>query len=194
MSSSKIVYLLILTSISFIDFLPCVHCQLPNIYDLTWFDSFSLENYEGLFNGQDTKLYESSNPLDENIVTSNTGNEKSKKTTEDNNESADASLEDGGHFDSRFVQQSDRRTQRIMQELTEACQQTSACSSRAIPVPFERLACIRKCVSPNCYAAVYMDQPLEPGEIDVKYSQYKACFHRQWKSRYSRTYDHLNEL
>ena len=108
MSSSKIVYLLILTSISFIDFLPCVHCQLPNIYDLTWFDSFSLENYEGLFNSQDTKLYESSNPLDENIVTSNNDYEKSKKTMEDNNESADASLEEGGHFDSRFVQQSDR--------------------------------------------------------------------------------------
>jgi len=193
MSSSKIVFFLILTSISFIDFLPCVHCQLPNIYDLTWFDSFSLENYEGLFNSQDTKLHEASN-LDEKIVKSNNGYEKSKKTTEENNESADASLEEGGHFDSRFVQQSDRRTQRIMQELTEACQQTSACSSRAIPVPFERLACIRKCVSPNCYAAVYMDQPLEPGEIDVKYSQYKACFHRQWKSRYSRTYDHLNEL
>ena len=87
-----------------------------------------------------------------------------------------------------------RRTQRIMQELTEACQQNSACSSRAIPVAFERLACIRKCVSPNCYAAVYMDQPLEPGEIDVNYSKYKACFHRHWKSRYSKTYDHLNEL
>ena len=107
MSSSKIVYLLILTSISFIDFLPCVHCQLPNIYDLTWFDSFSLENYEGLFNSQDTKLHEASS-LDEKIVKSNNGYEKSKKTTEENNESADASLEEGGHFDSRFVQQSDR--------------------------------------------------------------------------------------
>ena len=100
-------YLLILTSISFIDFLPCVHCQLPNIYDLTWFDSFSLENYEGLFNSQDTKLHDASN-LDEKIVKSNNGYEKSKKTTEENNESADASLEEGGHFDSRFVQQSDR--------------------------------------------------------------------------------------
>ena len=107
MSSSKSVFFLILTSISFIDFLPCVHCQLPNIYDLTWFDSFSLENYEGLFNSQDTKLHDASN-LDEKIVNSNNGYEKSKKTTEENNESADASLEEGGHFDSRFVQQSDR--------------------------------------------------------------------------------------
>ena len=82
MSSSKIVFLLILTSISFIDFLPCVHCQLPNIYDLTWFDSFSLENYEGLFNSQDTKLHDASN-LDEKIVNSNNGYEKSKKTTEE---------------------------------------------------------------------------------------------------------------
>ena len=81
-----------------------------------------------------------------------------------------------------------------MQELTEACTQNTACSARAIPIAFERLACIRKCVSPNCYAAVYLDQPLEPGEIDVKYSKYKACFHRHWKSRYSNTYSHLTEL
>ena len=81
-----------------------------------------------------------------------------------------------------------------MKELTEACTQNTACSARTIPIAFERLACIRKCVSPNCYAAVYLDQPLEPGEIDVKYSKYKACFHRQWKFRYSKTYSHLNEL
>ena len=87
-----------------------------------------------------------------------------------------------------------RRTQRIMEELTEACQQNSMCSARSIPLPFDRLACIRKCVSPNCYAAVYLDQPLEPGEIDVKYSKYKACFHRHWRSRYANTYSHLNEL
>ena len=87
-----------------------------------------------------------------------------------------------------------RRTQRIMEELTEACQQNSMCSARSIPLPFDRLACIRKCVSPNCYASVYLDQPLEPGEIDVKYSKYKACFHRHWRSRYANTYSHLNEL
>ena len=89
---------------------------------------------------------------------------------------------------------SKRRTQRIMEELTEACQQNSLCSARSIPLPFDRLACIRKCVSPNCYASVYLDQPLEPGEIDVKYSKYKACFHRHWRSRYANTYSHLNEL
>ena len=81
-----------------------------------------------------------------------------------------------------------------MEELTEACQQNSLCSTRSIPLPFDRLACIRKCVSPNCYASVYLDQPLEPGEIDVKYSKYKACFHRHWRSRYANTYSHLNEL
>jgi len=203
MSSINILCFSILTSIILIDYLPCVNCQLPNIYDLTWFDSFSLENYGGFLNRHETKLgsnkdqssnFPNSDPLDDKIMSANQGFEKLSKTTEDNNESADASLEEGGHFDSRFVQQSDRRTQRIMQELTEACQQNSACSSRTIPIPFERLACIRKCVSPNCYAAVYLDQPLEPGEIDVKYSKYKACFHRHWKSRYSRTYDHLNEL
>ena len=96
------------TSLFFIDFLPCVTCQLPNIYDLTWFESFSLENYEGLFNSHDQKIKEASSPLEEKITLSNKEFEKFAKTTEDSNESADVSLEEGGHFDSRFVQQSDR--------------------------------------------------------------------------------------
>ena len=87
-----------------------------------------------------------------------------------------------------------RRTQHIMQELTNACQQNPACGPRAIPTPFDRIACIRKCVSPSCYSAIYGSQPLEPGEIDVKYSQYKACFHQHWKHRYVNTYNELNEV
>ena len=58
------------TSLFFIDFLPCVNCQLPNIYDLTWFESFSLENYEGLFNSHDQKIKEASSPLEEKITNS----------------------------------------------------------------------------------------------------------------------------
>ena len=117
MSSINILCFSILTSIILIDYLPCVNCQLPNIYDLTWFDSFSLENYGGLFNSHETKLgpnneesntFPNSGPLEDKIRSANKGFEKLSKTTEDNNESADASLEEGGHFDSRFVQQSDR--------------------------------------------------------------------------------------
>ncbi len=29
--------------------------------------------------------------------------------------------------------------------------------------------------------------PLEPGEIDVNYVQYKKCFHNHWKNSYRRT-------
>ena len=117
MSSIKILCFSILTSITIIDYLPCVNCQLPNIYDLTWFDSFSLENYGGLFSSHETKLgstkepsntFPNSDTLDDKMMSANKGFEKLSKTTEDNNESADASLEEGGHFDSRFVQQSDR--------------------------------------------------------------------------------------
>ena len=117
MSSINILCFSVLTSIISIDYLPCINCQLPNIYDLTWFDSFSLENYGGLFHSHETKLgsnneqssnFPNSDPLDDKIMSANKGFEKISKTTEDNNESADASLEEGGHFDSRFVQQSDR--------------------------------------------------------------------------------------
>ena len=117
MSSINIVCLVVLTSTTTINFLPCVNCQLPNIYDLTWFDSFSLENYEGLFNNHDrthgsnpetSNILPHGSAIDENLMSSSNDFEKFAKTTEDNNESADASLEEGGHFDSRFVQQSDR--------------------------------------------------------------------------------------
>ena len=75
----------------------------------------------------------------------------------------------------------DKHTLLIMKEMTSACQQNQACFKLD---PFDKLACIRKCVSPSCYAKIYDYSPLEPGEIDVLYPQYKACFHDLWKDKY----------
>ena len=75
----------------------------------------------------------------------------------------------------------DKHTLLIMKEMTSACQQNQACFKLD---PFDKLACIRRCVSPNCYAKIYDYSPLEPGEIDVLYPQYKACFHNLWKDKY----------
>ena len=38
------------------DFLPRVNGQLPNIYDLTWFESFSIQNYDGFWKDAETNV------------------------------------------------------------------------------------------------------------------------------------------
>ena len=106
-----------------INFLPCVNCQLPNLYDLTWFESFSLQNYdEFLTSHGETKFSQKSDSqkvfsqsdIDKFLADdlgSSLGRASNKfpTTTDDSHvESADVLSEDGGHFDSRFVQQSDR--------------------------------------------------------------------------------------
>lgn len=75
----------------------------------------------------------------------------------------------------------DKHTLTIMRELTEACQQNLACLKLD---PFDKVACIRRCVSPTCYAKIYDSSPLEPGEIDVNYPRYKSCFHKMWKNKH----------
>ena len=82
----------------------------------------------------------------------------------------------------------DKRTQVFMQELTAACKQNSNCLKKT---PFEKVACIRSCVSPHCYRLVYGKDPLEPGEIDVKYNDYKICFHHTLKDKHPLAYNDL---
>ena len=75
----------------------------------------------------------------------------------------------------------DKHTLTIMKEMTAACRQNPLCAKLD---PFDRVACIRRCVSPMCYNQIYDSSPLEPGEIDTKYPGYKSCFHKLWKSKY----------
>ena len=49
----QVVCSVVLMSVFNIYLLPCVNCQLPNVYDLTWFESFSLQNYGGFLNDYD---------------------------------------------------------------------------------------------------------------------------------------------
>ena len=112
----QVVCFVVLMSILHIYLLTYVNCQLPNIYDLTWFESFSLQNYDGFLNDYDTgmgsksdphKIFSSSNVfVDEDPVDKNTN--AFLKSTEENVMSADGLSEDGGHFEGRLVQQSDR--------------------------------------------------------------------------------------
>lgn len=69
----------------------------------------------------------------------------------------------------------------IMKEMTAACHQNPSCVKQE---PFDKVACIRRCVSPLCYSKFYQSSPLEPGEIDLKYPHYKSCFHDLWKNKH----------
>lgn len=51
----------------------------------------------------------------------------------------------------------------------------------------EQTICIRKCVSPFCYNELYGDDPLEEGEIDVRFNSFKGCLQqdKMVSNRYS---------
>mmetsp|Transcript_50954 Transcript_50954/g.111630 ORF Transcript_50954/g.111630 Transcript_50954/m.111630 type:complete len:107 (-) Transcript_50954:144-464(-) len=50
---------------------------------------------------------------------------------------------------------------------------------KGIPVD-ENDDCVDQCVSPKCYAEVYADEPLEPGEVDKKRRNlFTACTRRE---------------
>lgn len=102
------------------NFLPRVNGQLPNIYDLTWFESFSIQNYDGFWKDSETnvganrdtkKAFEYGNNdifSYEDLVSAEKIPNTFSKTKEDNTQSADVSSEESGHFDSHSVQQSNR--------------------------------------------------------------------------------------
>ena len=41
--------------------------------------------------------------------------------------------------------------------------------------------CIRRCISSSCYRDIYQKDPLERGEIDVRYNQFKTCWIKEQK-------------
>ena len=123
MVAVRSVYFMVLIFTIYIDLLPCVYCQLPNIYDLTWFESFSLQNYDEFLTSHDDtnfnpksdsqKLFSQSDIdsflADDLRSSSDKTSNKFTRTTDDSHaESADVLSRDSGHFDSLFVQQSDR--------------------------------------------------------------------------------------
>ena len=104
-----------------------IRSQLPNVYDLTWFESFSLQDYNGLLNyfgssseTDSTKMAHTYDGQGGSRLNSenNFWNEDTRlldsmnlfKRTEENVKSADGSSDDGGHFYGHSVQQSDRHS------------------------------------------------------------------------------------
>ena len=62
-----------------------------------------------------------------------------------------------------------------LKEYVNACTMTSACAN--LKKPDEKMNCIRKCVSPKCYAKVYQFDMYEEGEVDLNFAKFAQCFY-----------------
>ena len=60
-----------------------------------------------------------------------------------------------------------------MQEYALACNQSQTCAGNV--KRYQNINCMLRCISPACYAAVLDANPLELGEINVKFQSYKMC-------------------
>ncbi|XP_054764808.2 uncharacterized protein LOC129271498 [Lytechinus pictus] len=63
------------------------------------------------------------------------------------------------------------RSENLFKRDTRMCE--SECTSY---VGRERLNCIRKCISSECYEELYSWDELEEGEIDIRASSFKGCW------------------
>ena len=59
----------------------------------------------------------------------------------------------------------DKHTLTIMKEMTAACRQNPLCAKLD---PFDRVACIRRCISPMCYNQKYMILNLENLILNIR--------------------------
>ena len=62
--------------------------------------------------------------------------------------------------------------------------------------PDERVNCVSKCVSPDCFEKIYGKQPLEDGEIDeVRKNRYNSCISAERRTgRYERDWKGENNV
>jgi len=75
-----------------------------------------------------------------------------------------------------------RKNEAIYREYWVACEQSPVCWGVQGP-GIDHTNCVRQCMSPGCYAEVYVRDPLEEGEIDVRKNAFKGCFQLQLNKR-----------
>jgi len=150
--------------------------QLPCVHDLTWFTN-SAEAADAL----NAFTHTHSPSATAQSAKANKRQHHTGTTTSTIGLTTDGSAQSEQSDDISNFETNDKHTLTIMKEMTAACRQNPLCAKLD---PFDRVACIRRCVSPMCYNQIYDSSPLEPGEIDTKYPGYKSCFHKLWKSKY----------
>ena len=89
-----------------------------------------------------------------------------------------------------------RQFDETLRRLTRQCEQRDLCQKYLLTKTFptdsnnqpekelaeiDTINCIRQCISSFCYREVYEKDPLERGEIDVRFQQFKTCWIKQQK-------------
>ena len=89
-----------------------------------------------------------------------------------------------------------RQLDELLRRLTKQCEQRELCQKHLINKSFssekihqqeqelaeiETINCIRRCISSSCYRDIYQKDPLERGEIDSRYQQFKSCWIKEQK-------------
>jgi len=118
--------------------------QLPCVHDLTWFTN-SAEAADAL-----SAFTHTHSPS----TTAQSANKRqhADSTTSTIGSSTDGSVQSDQSDDISNFETNDKHTLTIMKEMTAACRQNPACTKLD---PFDRVACIRRCVSPMCYGQIY---------------------------------------
>ncbi len=49
------------------------------------------------------------------------------------------------------------------------------------PNPLELAVCLRACMSPECSQVMYGTDPLEAGEIDVRFAHFRGCMAKRFR-------------
>lgn len=79
-----------------------------------------------------------------------------------------------------FPYKETKKNEIIFGEFEAACMQSNTCSAKK---GLENIQCVRECISPPCYAAIYKSDELEEGEIDIRLTSFKGCFIQRSKNR-----------
>ncbi|CAF0825397.1 unnamed protein product [Didymodactylos carnosus] len=71
-----------------------------------------------------------------------------------------------------FHAKSDKTLEEKLKHFIQQCQQQQCLN---VVEEIEKLNCIRKCISSECYDELYKHDPVEKGEFDVRYISFKGC-------------------
>ncbi|KAK2176069.1 hypothetical protein NP493_685g01037 [Ridgeia piscesae] len=70
----------------------------------------------------------------------------------------------------RYPYKKKQRNERKIRALKSQCEE--GCENK---VGLDQLSCVRRCMSRECYDELYTHDPLEEGEIDVRFNSFKGC-------------------
>jgi hypothetical protein len=90
-----------------------------------------------------------------------------------------------------------RQFDETFRRLTRQCEQKETCQKYLPTIPFksdtfiqqqqkelaeiDRINCVRRCISHTCYKHIYEKDPLERGEIDVRFNDFRICWIKEQK-------------